>query len=50
MGGLTAAVVASQYSKQLRGLVLAGPTFLTPQRQLEVYESDVAKQHRQILS
>lgn len=50
MGGMTAAVAASQNPKQLRGVVLADPTFLTPQRQREVYESDVATQHRQILN
>lgn len=49
MGGMTAAVVASQNPKRLRGLILADPTFLTPQRQREVYESDVADQHRRIL-
>lgn len=50
MGGMTAAVVASRKPKQLRGLILADPTFLTPQRQREVYESDVADQHRRILN
>lgn len=50
MGGMTAAVAASQSPKRLRGLILADPTFLTPQRQKEVYESDVAFQHRQILN
>lgn len=50
MGGMTAAVVASQYPKRLRGLVLADPTFLTPQRQREVHESDVADQHRRTLN
>jgi pimeloyl-ACP methyl ester carboxylesterase len=49
MGGMTAAVVASRNPKRLRGLVLADPTFLTPQRQREVHESDVADQHRRIL-
>lgn len=49
MGGMTAALVASQNPKRLRGLVLADPAFLTPQRQIEVYESDVAAQHRRIL-
>jgi len=43
-------VVASRNPKRLQGLVLADPTFLTPQRQREVYESDVADQHRRILS
>lgn len=50
MGGMTAAVVASKKPKQLRGIVLADPAFLTPQRQQEVYESDVAAQHSQILN
>lgn len=50
MGGMTAAVVASRSPKRLRGLVLADPAFLTPQRQIEVYESDVADQHRQVLN
>jgi len=50
MGGMTAAVVAHRNFKQLRGLVLADPNFLTPQRQREVYKSDVAAQHRRILN
>lgn len=50
MGGMTAALVASRASKRLRGLVLADPTFLTPQRQQEVHESDVADQHRRVLN
>lgn len=50
MGGMIAAVVALRNPKRLRGLVLADPTFLTPQRQREVYESDVLDQHRRILN
>jgi pimeloyl-ACP methyl ester carboxylesterase len=50
MGGMTAVVVASRNPKRLRGLILADPTFLTPQRQHEVHKSDVADQHRQILN
>lgn len=50
MGGMTAAVVASRYARRLRGLILADPTFLTLQRQYEVYESDVAALHRQVLN
>jgi N-formylmaleamate deformylase len=50
MGGMTAAVVASQNPKKVHGLVLADPTFLTPLRQREVFESDVAEQHRCILT
>lgn len=50
MGGMTAAVVASLNHTPLRGLILADPTFLTPQRQREVRESDVADQYRRILN
>lgn len=50
MGGMTATVVASRTPEILQGLVLADPTFLKPQRQREVYESDVAGQHRRILN
>jgi pimeloyl-ACP methyl ester carboxylesterase len=50
MGGMTAAVVASRNPKLLRGLILADPTFLSPQVQGEVRDSDVCDQHRRILS
>jgi N-formylmaleamate deformylase len=50
MGGMTAAVVASRLAKAIRGVILADPTFLSPQRQREVCDSDVAEQHRQLLS
>lgn len=49
MGGMTAAVVASRGTGLLRGLVLVDPTFLSPARQREVHESDVANQHRRDL-
>jgi N-formylmaleamate deformylase len=49
MGGMTAAVVASRRAGFLRGLVLVDPTFLDPERQREVFESDVAEQHRRAL-
>jgi pimeloyl-ACP methyl ester carboxylesterase len=49
MGGMTAAVVASRGRGILRGLVLVDPTFLSPERQREVHESDVADQHRRAL-
>lgn len=49
MGGMTAAVVASRSAGMLRGLVLVDPTFLSPERQREVHESDVAEQHRRVL-
>ena len=50
MGGMTAAVVASQLGKLVSGVILADPTFLTPDRQREVFESDVAEQHQRLLS
>jgi N-formylmaleamate deformylase len=50
MGGMTAAVVASQAATAIRGVILADPTFLSSQRQREVNESGVAEQHRRILT
>lgn len=50
MGGMTAAVVASRNPRRLRGLVLVDPTFLSPELQRAVYESDAAEQHRRTLA
>ena len=49
MGGMTAAVVASRGAELVRGVILVDPTFLSPERQREVRDSDVAEQHRQEL-
>jgi N-formylmaleamate deformylase len=49
MGGMTAAVVASRLATAIGGIILADPTFLSPQRQREVYESDAVEQHRRLL-
>src|SRR5215471_7726222 len=49
MGGMTAAVVASQIGDVLSGVILADPTFLSPLRQREVCDSDVTEQHRRLL-
>lgn len=49
MGGMTASLVASRKTNLLRGLVLADPTFLTLEVQQEVYNSDVAEQHKKVL-
>jgi pimeloyl-ACP methyl ester carboxylesterase len=49
MGGMTAAVVASRRAGIIRGLILVDPTFLGPERQREVFDSDVADQHRRAL-
>ena len=49
MGGMTAAVAAQHCAGNLRGLVLVDPTFISPDLQREVWESDVADQHRRAL-
>jgi N-formylmaleamate deformylase len=50
MGGMTAAVVARQPATAIRAVILADPTFLSPERQREVHKSDVVEQHRRLLS
>jgi pimeloyl-ACP methyl ester carboxylesterase len=50
MGGMTAALVASRGRAPLGGLVLVDPSFLSPARERELAESDVAEQHRQLLA
>lgn len=50
MGGTTAAVVASAMATNIRGVILADPTFLSSERQREVHQSDVVEQHRRLLS
>jgi N-formylmaleamate deformylase len=50
MGGMTAAVVASQIVPATSAVILVDPTFLSPERQREVHESDVIEQHRRLLS
>ena len=50
MGGMTAALVASQVGTAISGVILADPTFLTPERQFEVYQSDVIENHRRLLA
>ena len=49
MGGMIATVVAGRHPKLLRGLILADPSFLSPEVQREVRDSDVVDQHRRIL-
>jgi N-formylmaleamate deformylase len=49
MGGMTAALVASRRAGTIRSLILVDPTFLSPERQREVRDSDVAEQHRRAL-
>lgn len=49
MGGMTAAVVASR-TPAISGVVLVDPTFISAEWQREVRDSDIAEQHRRILS
>lgn len=49
MGGMTAAVAASELGVAARALILIDPTFISPAWQREVYESDVAADHRRSL-
>jgi N-formylmaleamate deformylase len=49
MGGMTAAPVASRIGESVRAVILADPTFLSPRRQREVRDSDVAEHHRRLL-
>jgi N-formylmaleamate deformylase len=49
MGGLTAVVAASQLGSALSALVLIDPTFISLEWQREVYESNLAVEHRQLL-
>ncbi|SEH19923.1 Pimeloyl-ACP methyl ester carboxylesterase [Sphingopyxis sp. YR583] len=49
MGGMTAALAASKLRLAIEALVLIDPTFISPEWQREVYESDIAADHRQLL-
>jgi N-formylmaleamate deformylase len=49
MGGMTAAEVASKIGGATGGVILVDPTFLSPQRQREVFDSPVVEQHRRLL-
>lgn len=50
MGGMTAALVASRMANDIRSVILADPTFISPQWQREVGDSDVADVHRHTLT
>ena len=49
MGGMTAALLASRMDLEIGSVILADPTFISPQMQRDVRDSDVADQHRRIL-
>ena len=50
MGGMTAAMVASQRGAAIHGVILADPSFLSLERQYEVFERDAIEQYRRHLS
>lgn len=50
MGGMTAAIVAAQLGEELSGLILVDPTFISPEWQQEVWESNVIDDHRAALT
>lgn len=50
MGGMTAATLAGRRSAYVRGVALVDPTFISPERQREVRDSDVADLHRKNLA
>jgi pimeloyl-ACP methyl ester carboxylesterase len=49
MGGLTAALAASELGSSVRAVVLIDPTFLDAKMQCDVYESGVGEEHLQLL-
>ncbi len=49
MGGVTAAVVASERAAPARALILAEPTFISPQWQRDLRDGDIAEEHRRVL-
>jgi pimeloyl-ACP methyl ester carboxylesterase len=50
MGGMTAAVAAGQLGAAVSGVILVDPTFISPEWQREVFESDIAEEHRRSLA
>ena len=50
MGGMTAAVVAGQLGSAVSGVILVDPTFISPEWQREVFESDIAEEQRRSLA
>ena len=50
MGGMTAALATSERGLAIAALVLVDPTFLDPERQREVHDSDVAGEHRRSIT
>lgn len=50
MGGMTAAVAARELGAGISGVVLFDPTFISPEWQGEVFESDIAEEQRRSLA
>jgi len=49
MGGLTATVVASRLGSAISRLVLVDPTFISPEWQREIFESNLVTEHEESL-
>ena len=49
MGGMTAAVAATRLRSAIRALVLVDPTFISPDWQIQVFESGIAAEHERML-
>ena len=49
MGGMTAALVAEALGPFVEAVILIDPTFISPELQREVYESDVRAEHQLLL-
>lgn len=49
MGGMTAAMVASRLGFAISGIILADPTFISPEWQGETYQNQLLEEHRQML-
>ena len=50
MGGMTAAVVAGRSGVTISGLVLVEPTFINPEWQRKIFESDIVEEQRRSLA
>jgi len=50
MGGMTAAVCAGRLGSTIRAVILVDPTFISSEWQRRVFESDLAHEHRRLLT
>lgn len=50
MGGMTAALAGARLGLNAHALILIDPTFISPEWQREVYESNIVAEHKQLLA